>query len=685
MPCIAKSPDCNNARTGQTYGVLSGYSTSTGYDLATGLGSVDAANLVNNWQSVSFNPSTTTLSVNGGSPVNIPHGAALPFAVAVSPASATGQIALMVAPGTPGNPGIAAFPLNSGSVNTSSTLLPGGTYSLLAHYGGDSNYGGSYSNAVPVVVASEPGKVLANLVTVDGYGIVTSYAASSATYGSGYPLLRIDVGDANATVLPASGISSLCSARKENCPTGKITLTAPGTPLNGSTMVLNSEGYAQVPVPSGGSFSITAAYPGDPSFSAATGTANFTMIKAPVTATASSALNDQYGAPISVSSNVTTTSLGIAPTGTVQFFVDGNSVSASPFVAASSGYQVTNGVARYAYVNFAALSSGFSVGNHTLSAAYSGDTNYAANTSPTVTFSVARGDPAISAGAINGAVVNQAFTLQAQVFKAPYGVPPTGTVSFTIGGVPVTGTVTYSTQPSNQALVATISTTVSSIGESQVYGTYSGDANYAPGTSGSTLDVLGPLSIQQQPGYVVVSSPGQNGSSTLTITPNGTFTGTVSLACKVDPKAAESTCSFTSGPNSGSTLQVPVGTGGAMVTFNVGTTAPHPVAKVDPMPLGTAATVALCGVFAVFLPMHKRYRRLSLCLVVTLIAFGLGACSSGGSGSSSGGGGSGSGGGGTTQIDAGTQLGNYVFNITATTGTGSTQIVQNVLETVTVN
>ena len=33
-----------------------------GYDLATGLGSVNAANLVNNWTSVSFTPTTTTLT-----------------------------------------------------------------------------------------------------------------------------------------------------------------------------------------------------------------------------------------------------------------------------------------------------------------------------------------------------------------------------------------------------------------------------------------------------------------------------------------------------------------------------------------------------------------------------------------------------------------------------------------------
>src|SRR6185437_1380537 len=66
-PCIPASLNCVVNIPGDSYGVLSGYSTAAGYDLATGLGSVDITNLVNQWQSVSFTPSTTALTVNGGS------------------------------------------------------------------------------------------------------------------------------------------------------------------------------------------------------------------------------------------------------------------------------------------------------------------------------------------------------------------------------------------------------------------------------------------------------------------------------------------------------------------------------------------------------------------------------------------------------------------------------------------
>ena len=684
VPCVTSTPNCTTTRTGDAYGVLSGYSTAAGYDLATGLGSVDVANLVNKWQSVSFIPSTTTLAVNGGSPVSITHGATVPFSVTVSPSAATGEIALMVVPGTPGYPGIAGFALNAGSVNSSTALLPGGSYNLIVHYGGDSTYGGSYSNSVPVVISSEPSKILVNLVTTDARGVATSYSASNATYGSGYAYLRIDAGDANASVSPSSGISSLCSTRRESCPTGKITLTAPGSSLNGVVLLLNSEGYAQTAVPSAGSYSITAAYPGDAGFAASAGTASFTMAKATTTATTTTeqANQIQYGQPLTLYTDVTTSSLGIAPGGTVQFSIDGNPVSASPFITASSGYQLTKGVPQYAYANFDGDAPGYGLGGHTLSAAYSGDRNYAASVSSPVTFTVLKGNAPVFLGTGNGAVVGQTATITLQILETPYGMVPTGTVAFYDGGVLIPGTVTYSLQPSGQTLVASISTSFSTTGDHPLSASYSGDANYAPESARSDLFVLGPVSIQQQPGYVTIASPGQSGSNTLTITSNGGFTGAVSLACTVDPKASESTCSFTSGTNSGSTLQVNVGTGATTVTFNVGTTASHTIAKVDSAPLGTAATVAMAGVLALFLPVRKRYRTLRVCLIVIAITLGLGACGGGSGGS--GGGTSGSGGG-SSHIDPGTPLGIYTFGITATTGSGASQVILSMPESVTVN
>ncbi len=49
MPCAAGSPNCTLAATGNTYGVLTGFAAGSGYDEATGLGSLNVANVVNAW------------------------------------------------------------------------------------------------------------------------------------------------------------------------------------------------------------------------------------------------------------------------------------------------------------------------------------------------------------------------------------------------------------------------------------------------------------------------------------------------------------------------------------------------------------------------------------------------------------------------------------------------------------
>ena len=54
MPCLKGAPNCTVTTSSDRYGVLSGYASTSGYDLASGLGSVNAANLVNSWSNASF-------------------------------------------------------------------------------------------------------------------------------------------------------------------------------------------------------------------------------------------------------------------------------------------------------------------------------------------------------------------------------------------------------------------------------------------------------------------------------------------------------------------------------------------------------------------------------------------------------------------------------------------------------
>ncbi|MGB8261867.1 MAG: choice-of-anchor D domain-containing protein [Terracidiphilus sp.] len=76
-PCAPGTPNCTLSNKSDSYGILSGYKAAKGFDLATGLGSVNAANLVNAWSSAApsaaisiYPPSLTFPSTKVGSFAN---------------------------------------------------------------------------------------------------------------------------------------------------------------------------------------------------------------------------------------------------------------------------------------------------------------------------------------------------------------------------------------------------------------------------------------------------------------------------------------------------------------------------------------------------------------------------------------------------------------------------------------
>ena len=125
------------------------YQAGAGYDMTTGLGSVNVSNLVNNWGTVSFNPTTTTLTFTTSSST---HGSPVPFSVSVTPNSGTGipsgDVSLLIYESDiAGLVTGAAGPwaLSAGSVSASTNVLPGGAYPISARYGGDGTYAPSIS------------------------------------------------------------------------------------------------------------------------------------------------------------------------------------------------------------------------------------------------------------------------------------------------------------------------------------------------------------------------------------------------------------------------------------------------------------------------------------------------------------------------------------------------------------
>ena len=64
VPCAGGSHNCSASAPAANIGKMTGYSAGTGYDLATGLGSVDANALVTNWGATAAAPSIVSLSPN---------------------------------------------------------------------------------------------------------------------------------------------------------------------------------------------------------------------------------------------------------------------------------------------------------------------------------------------------------------------------------------------------------------------------------------------------------------------------------------------------------------------------------------------------------------------------------------------------------------------------------------------
>jgi subtilase family serine protease len=92
VPCQAESPGCPNGGT-------VGYSAGPGYDLATGLGSLNAANLANAWTSTTFPGSTPPFQFSGTSTTTVNAGDTATFTLSLNTGDGfAGAISLKCSP-----------------------------------------------------------------------------------------------------------------------------------------------------------------------------------------------------------------------------------------------------------------------------------------------------------------------------------------------------------------------------------------------------------------------------------------------------------------------------------------------------------------------------------------------------------------------------------------------------------
>ena len=532
-PCITGTPNCRTNTAGHTYGILTGYSTATGYDLATGLGSVDAANLVNNWSKATFTATTATLTLNSGNPINVTHGSAVPVNIAISPTAATGNAALLVdvGPGTTTGQAIDFFSLSGGSVTSNTSLLPAGTYDVIAHYGGDGTYGGSYSNSISVTVSKENSTVYLPGLQLGGSTVTT------VKYDDPYTLIAgvENAGGKNCNPPPFGTIT---------CPTGTIILSDGSVSLGSGPYALDNTAYIQTPtrafVLGTGTHTLTAQYGGDSNYNA--GTASVAVTVTP--AATSMQMPWVYGAAVdqaaTINVYVNTTSYGVAPTGTIKVYANGKLLTGTSTYSSNDGTYGYASLSLYFVSNAAAFPS---PGSYTITASYSGDANYNSSTSAATNITVLYPIPNILMTPASQTVnYGGTATVTALVSSGNKKAYPSGTITFVDGGTTVAGPTTCTNTTDSSGNYACQASTTFTVNDGYgVNANYSGDSDYPP-SSGYASIVMPDFYMNPNP-YQVTLTAGQSQNATINVGSMSGFAGAVTnFSCSGLP--AETTCTF---------------------------------------------------------------------------------------------------------------------------------------------
>lgn len=605
--CDSYLSSCSLDSNGDGYYSLQGYSAGPGYNLATGLGSVDVGALLKYWDKVTSNATTTALTIT---PTSSTHGDNITVSVSVtSTASGTpsGVVSLVGNSPMPASQGISVLTLDKNG-NASATLntLPGGTYSISANYSGDGTFTASQSAATKVSVAAEASSTPMTLQYLS-FGSGNSFSSGdSIPFGAAVYADVIPVGVSGSTGIATGTVAYLDGSKT----LGSVALSASGTAeYIASNLAL-------------GTHTLTASYSGDSSYKASkSSTFAFTVVKAD---TFSFAEHTGYftgdynlGQDIVLTSATDPyTSGSVSPTGTMTITLSNGTTTTCPLTA----------WAQWA-ISSCDLGRSLPLGAYSFTATYSGDSNF--NSSDyTGTFNV------VSLGLLNSTTTfaitsptdtskitdSTTVTLTATV-TGPAGstVIPTGSVKMwdafyqsttavpLVPGSGATATATFTLTPADLASYST----------NELAASYSGDANYNGSTSLPVSLYNGSgdgYSITLQSQTLAVTS-GSTGTATLNLQSTGNFNGLVSLSCAVS-SAVNMTCAIN--PTS-LTLN---GSSTATVTLNAYTTTTTTASATAVSPWyfgGGITTLAGCLLFT-----RKRYRKhlASLTCVALLMAMG---------------------------------------------------------------
>jgi hypothetical protein len=405
----------------------------------------------------------------------------------VSPSTATGTVQFL----DNGNPVGSPMTLSGGVATYSTAALTAGTHTITASYGGDTNFVGSTSSALSQQI---------NQATTT---TTLSSDHNPSTYGQTVTF--------TATVSPSTA-------------TGTVQFLDNGNPV-GSPMTLSggTATYSTAAL-TVGTHSITASYGGDTNFVSSTSSALSQEVDRAATTTALSSDHNPsaYGQTVTFTATMSPS----AATGTVQFLDNGNPVGLP--------MTLNGGVATYS-------TAALTVGTHSITASYSGDTNFVGSTSSPLSQEVDRAPTTTALSSDhNPATYGQTVTFTATVSPSA----ATGTVQFLDNGNPVGSPMTLS------GGVATYSTAALTGGTHSITASYGGDTNFVGSTSS-------PLSQEVDRAATAIALSSNNNPSI--------YGQTVMFTATVSPSTATGTVQFL---DNGNPLGSPVTLSGGVASYS---------------------------------------------------------------------------------------------------------------------
>ncbi len=641
VPCeiAPATPNCNAVGGQLAYGELSGYPATTGYDLATGLGSIDANQLVTNWANVKFTATTATLTPSSTS---FTHGTAVNITASVTGAGGTptGAIALVTNSPQMSNQGQTTFPLTNGSATGSINFLPGGTYSIWGQYGGDGTFGAATSTKTQITVAPENSSLLLQIATPGSSGYQLVASGSTVPYGTQIVLDGEAVPTSYYTtcIVPANPPTS-CQTATFSVPTGSVTFAESGKPSN--IAVINSEGDGQYATGNYaiGSHTITASYSGDASYNtSSTSGVTFTVAQVPVTGGTTvkvvSNLNPiASGQTLVLTALVETGGVGATPSGSVTFY---NGAGKLGTATLSAGADPSTG----ATAGVGSLTIPVTFGSTMITAIYAGDTNYAGpvTSSPlSLTVQAASGLSSTTTGTatLNGAATTStsptAGVLVTATVTGQNGVAPTGSVEVQVAGTELALLTLAPGSGATSTAKTVLNSQILLQGANLITLQYQGSTTYQP--SSANLSITNPLSdftmVAQTP--IVTVTHGSSATDTLNFTAVNGFTSAVALTCAAPSglTCSLSPASVTVNGNTSTTLTITASSSSAALRPQSGS--------------GwflASGGAAFAGVLLLGLPgRRRRWQALLSLIFIAILTAGIG-CGGGSSSSSSSGSGS---------------------------------------------